>query len=130
MIPRLTVLCMGLLAACATAPDPRLGAGRVEQAGIAFDEAFRDTPFADGAAIRIVATDPDPVRNLLSYVLVPCRDGTAICGGDANGPAGTIVNVEGRTRITGAYPGVDFYLDSRGSGYLTRNGVNVPLAWD
>ena len=131
MTLRLTILCLTALAACTqTPPDPRLGPTRTEQIKTAYAEAFGDTPFEDGTTIRIVAPDPDPVRALQTFALVPCRDGVAICGGGAHGPAATVSAVDGRTRITGAYPGVDFYLDRGGSGYLSRNGVNVPLAWE
>ena len=127
LLPCLLVL---LLAACAqTAPDPRLGPTRVAQAQAAFDEAFRDRPFAEGP-VSIVAAAPGPIRALQTFQLVPCRDGQSVCGANAHGPVATLGTLDGRLVVAGAYPGVRFHLGPNGSGFVERAGVFEPLAWE
>ena len=96
----------------------------------AFSDAFRDTPFADGAAVTVLVKDKDPLRTIQSFSLVPCQGGNAICGGSDRGNAGTLTLEGGQYVVRGAYTGRDFYLDPNGDGFMGRGIVLVPLAWN
>ena len=98
--------------------------------GAAFSDAFRDTPFADGQAVSVLVSNPDPLRRIDSFRLVPCQDGRAVCGGSDRGRAGTLTLEDGQYVVRGAYAGRDFYLDRNGDGFMRRGGVLVPLAWN
>lgn len=98
--------------------------------GTAFTDAFRDTPFADGQVVTVLVADPDPLRTIQSFSLVPCQNGRAVCGGSARGQAGALTLEDGQYVVRGAYPGRDFYLDRNGDGFMGRGTVLVPLAWN
>lgn len=120
----LMTLAAVLLTACAD------GAGRPDPLGAAFSDAFLDTPFADGQSVTVLVSDPDPLRQIASFRLVPCQDGKAVCGGSAQGPAGLLTLEDGQYVVRGAYAGRDFYLDRNGDGFMGRGTVLVPLAWN
>lgn len=96
----------------------------------AFTDAFRDTPFADGQSVTVLVADPDPLRRIQSFRLVPCQEGKAVCGGSGTGRAGTLTLEGGQYVVRGAYAGRDFYLDPNGDGFMGRGTVLVPLAWN
>ena len=98
--------------------------------GAAVTDAFADTPFADGQAVSVLVADPDPLARIDSFRLVPCQEGRAICGGSAQGRAGTLTLEGGQYVVRGAYAGRDFYLDRNGDGFMGQGGVLVPLAWN
>lgn len=124
MTARLLPLVFTALAAC-TGP---LAEGPTATAA-AFNDAFRDTPF-DTGAVTVLVSDPNPLRMLQSFTLVPCQNDTAICGGSPLGRAGTLAMQNGQYVVTGAYPGRTFYLDRGGDGFMQENGILVPLAWN
>ncbi len=100
----------------------------------AFNDAFFDTPF-DTGAVSVLVRDANPLRVIQTYTMVPCREGAAICGGSAKGPAGVLTLQDGQYIVTGAYPGRTFYLDRNGDGFMGvgtpgADQVLVPLAWN
>ncbi|MBS1301912.1 hypothetical protein [Loktanella sp. SALINAS62] len=126
---RPTILAVLALAACSDPMNPDPLSDGVRQTGIAFNEAFRDTPLDDGP-ISIIVNDPDPLRTLLTYTLSPCRNGTEVCGGSETGPVAQIAVMDGQYVVANAYPGLTFYLDPNGDGFLKRGNTLTPLAWD
>ena len=96
----------------------------------AVTDAFADTPFADGQAVSVLVANPDPLRRIDSFRLVPCQNGQAVCGGSDRGRAGALTLEDGQYVVRGAYAGRDFYLDRNGDGFMGRGGVLVPLAWN
>ena len=96
----------------------------------AFNDTFRDTPFSDGQPVSVLVNDPDPLRTIQTFALVPCQNGRAVCGGSNRGRAGLLTLEGGQYVVRGAYAGRDFYLDRNGDGFMGRGGVLVPLAWN
>ena len=119
------ILATALMAACS---GPLGDSPRAMRAAVT--DAFRDTPFMDGQAISVLVRNDDPLRRIDSFRLVPCQDGKAVCGGAATGRPGVLTLENGQYVVRGAYPGRDFYLDPNGDGFMGRNGVLVPLAWN
>ena len=112
-----------------TACEGRLGDSPRAIAAAATD-ALADRPFVDGQAVTVLVADPDPLRRIRSFTLVPCQAGRAVCGGSATGRAGTLTLENGQYVVRGAYAGRDFYLDPNGDGFMGQGGVLVPLAWN
>lgn len=89
--------------------------------------AVQDAPFEGGQAISVVATEHGILR---TYRLVPCRGGTAVCGGSANGPAGRVERTPDYVIVRGLY-GRAFYLSPGGDGGIREAGhPDIFLAWD
>lgn len=125
LIAPLTALALTALGAC----SGPLSDGPTATAA-AFNDAFRDTPFADGAPISVIVNDPDPLRKIGTYSFVPCQQGKAVCAGSVTGQAGTLTLEDGQYVVRGTYPGRVFYLDRGGDGFMGVDGVLVPLAWN
>lgn len=124
-VATLTVLggCTGLGLAPPASPgpaEPLLASQRR-----AFDMTYSEAPFA-GGTLAVVATEDG---TLGTYDLVPCRGGTAVCGGSAQGPAGRLARTTDYVVVDGLY-GRRFWLGYGGDGYIERQGSFVPLAWD
>lgn len=90
-----------------------------------FEKVLTEDPFANGA-LAVVATEGGELR---SWIFVPCRGGAAVCGGSAEGPAGRVVRTPDYVSVEGLY-GRRFWLSYGGDGYVERQGIFVPLAWD
>lgn len=90
----------------------------------AYDEAYRDLPFDEGA-VYVVANEHG---DLHTYSLTPCRGGTRICGG--SGGVGQVERTPDYFVVTGAYRGRTFYLSPGGDGHLTWRGEDRDLAWN
>lgn len=91
----------------------------------AFDLAYSEAPFERGS-LAVVTSEGDQLR---TYSLVPCQGGTAICGGSEHGQAGRSFRTAEYVVVDGLY-GRRFWLGYGGDGYIERQGVYVPLAWD
>lgn len=123
----------GLLAGCATVQvvEADLSSGAYEFESIelgayrAYQTAFADTPFADGA-VTVIATERGGLR---TFSLAPCQSGTHICAGSATGPSGDFEVTPDYTIVRGLY-GATFWLSPGGDGALVRGGTTVPLAWE
>lgn len=85
---------------------------------------FRQMPFAQGPLSVVVAER----GRLLTYRLVPCQEGRAICAGTARGRAGGLQITPDHYIVTGLY-GRIFFLSPGGDGWLRHGNVDVPLAW-
>ncbi len=88
--------------------------------------AYLEQPFADGT-VYVVAEERGEMK---TYILVPCRGGTHICGETLRGRAGHLSQQPDFAVVTGAYSGRTFFLSPGGSGVLRRGGVDTALAWD
>ena len=118
-----------LLGGCAELGMPVAGpldAGAVvSEQQKAFDQTFTEAPFARGP-LAVVASEGG---DLGTYTLVPCRGGATVCSGSAQGPAGQVFRTDEYTVVDGLY-GRRFWLGYGGDGYIERQGIYVPLAWD
>ncbi|WP_056029279.1 hypothetical protein [Loktanella sp. 3ANDIMAR09] len=129
MFSRLMILGSLGLAACTNPMNPAPFSDGVSQSGIALTEAFGDTPLDDGP-IRILVQDADPLQVMRTFTLAPCRNNTEVCGGSENGPVGQSSIIDGQYVVANAYPGLTFFLDRNGDGFLQERGQMIPLAWD
>lgn len=116
------LLCAVALAGCAQQGPERT----LEEVRRAYARTFLPQPFAEGA-VHVVAAERGEMK---TYLLVPCRGGTAICAGGLHGRPGTLTAGPDYVTVTGAYPGRSFLLAPGGSGVLLRHGARSPLAWD
>lgn len=93
----------------------------------AYAYSYQEIPFENGA-MSVVAHHHNRIE---TYRLVPCRNGTRICGGSAHGPAGRIASHDlDYTVVTGLY-GVTFFLSPGGDGGLRRAGhADAWLSWN
>lgn len=116
------------LAACSGLPtEDRLGFDNLStDLRRASAAAFLDQPF-EGGTVHVVAEERGEMK---TYILVPCRGGTHVCGETLRGRAGHSVVGPDYVQVTGAYPGRTFLLAPGGNGVLRRHGVDSPLAWD
>ncbi len=90
-----------------------------------YQRAFADTPFAEGD-VSVIASEGGKLR---TYLLVPCRNETAICAGSALGAAGRIERTPDYAIVRGLF-GAEFWLSPGGDGALVRHGRTVALAWE
>jgi hypothetical protein len=90
-----------------------------------FDRTFTEEPFVRGA-LAVVARENG---ELMTFGLVPCQGGAAICAGSAQGPAGQLSRTPEYFVVDGLY-GRRFWLSYGGDGYVERAGIYIPLAWD
>lgn len=120
--------CLAGLAGPATAFDAEtLEWENLRERTILFvDDALFDVPFDEGP-IHVVAAERGEMK---TYFLVPCREGTHICGGSAHGPAGHLSRTSRHYVVTDAYGHRTFYLSPGGSGVLDTGSAQVPIAWD
>jgi len=116
-----------LLGACEITPEGEVrGDARLDAATHnAFAAWAFDLPFAAGSVYVVAPREGE----MVTFKLVPCRDGTRICGGSPHGPAGHLRRGADFYEVRGAYPGRDFYLSPNGDGYLRRGNTDLPLAW-
>lgn len=87
-----------------------------------YAEQFQDQPFDVGP----VSVLTEEGGELQTFRLSPCQNGTRICGPRT----GTFEKTPDYTVVSGAYAGRTFYLSPGGDGFLVRNGVSIPLAWN
>jgi len=101
----------------------------VEQAELAtyraYADAFSEAPFQNGAVSVVAEAQGD----LGTYSLHPCRNGTAVCAGSAQGPVGQVGVTDDYTVVSGLYGGT-FWLSPGGDGAFVRGGETVALAWN
>ncbi|SEM61816.1 hypothetical protein SAMN04488003_102132 [Loktanella fryxellensis] len=125
------LIAAALIALSACAADIAPG---VPVTGRAIADAFFDTPFADGQSVAVLVKDPDPLRVIQTYRLVPCQDGRAVCAAGDPRFAGTLTLENGQYVVRESYPGRVFYLDRNGDGFMgVQTGaqqVLTPLAWN
>ena len=91
-----------------------------------FAASYLEQPFADGT-VHVIAEERGEMR---TYILVPCRGGTRICGETLRGQAGHLMQQPDYTVVTGAYAGRTFFLAPGGSGVVQRGARETPLAWE
>jgi len=87
-----------------------------------YAETFQDQPF-DAGAVSILTEEHGELH---TYLLTPCRNNTRICGSRT----GTLSETPDLKIVSGAYPGITFYLSPGGDGYMIRHGRTIPLAWN
>ncbi len=92
----------------------------------AFAASYLEQPFEDGT-VHVVAEERGEMK---TYILVPCRGGSHVCGGSLRGRAGYLTQHPDFAVVTGAYAGRTFFLAPGGSGVLRRAGVDTALAWE
>jgi hypothetical protein len=115
----LSLAAVGLLAACNG--KPLTFAGTPVQVKRAYAESFQDKPF-DSGAISVVAEEHGELH---TYTLTPCGE-DHVCGAGQ----GHLVKTPDHYVVTGAYTGRTFYVAAGGSGYIQRNGIAYPVAWN
>lgn len=96
----------------------------------AVQDAFSDIPFADGQVVSVIANDPDPLRTIDTYTLVPCQEGRAVCSGSSTGSAGALTLEDGIYVVRGAYGNRVFYLNKGGDGFMQEGNLLKPIAWN
>lgn len=123
-------LCAALFVAGCGATPEALGVYDYEvyelQTQRAYAAAYSETPFANGA-MSVISAEGDRLR---TYLLAPCRGGTAICAGGEQGRAGTLSVTPDYHIVRGVYGNRAFYLSPGGDGAVLRGSVAAPLAWN
>ncbi|NDV02746.1 hypothetical protein [Pseudoroseicyclus tamaricis] len=126
------LLVAGLLAGCAGVDVDAAGEAvptyaEAELAAYRFYQSGLTMPFVAEGPVTAVASSGSGMD---TYVLVPCRNGTAICAGSTAGPAGNVRTTEDYVVVAGLY-GVELWLSPGGDGaVLYPSGAAVPLAWE
>lgn len=123
-------LCALTLAGCAGStsitPDSLSFANLSTDLRRTAEVSYLDQAFADGT-VHVVAEERGEMK---TYILIPCRGGTHICGESLRGRAGHLTKGPDFVQVTGAYAGRTFFLRPGGSGVLRRGGHDTPLAWE
>lgn len=115
----LPILAISLLGACAGQPFtwPNLPSGATR----AYAEAYQDTPFERGE-ISVIAEEHGELH---TFTLRPCG-ADQVCGARQ----GNVVKAPDYYVVTNAYAGRTFYVSPGGDGYIKRDGVLYPMAWN
>ena len=125
----LALVGLAALAGCdMTMPDPASMTTDAFNAevGRSAEAMFSETPFANGAMSVVVVEN----RQMRTYRLVACANGTAICSGNANGRAGRLTITPDHYVVEGVYGNRTFFLRPGGGGTMRRGGVDLPLVWN
>lgn len=115
----LTLAALTLMAACDG--KPLTIEGMPVQATRFYANNFQDWPFNTGE-ISVISTEGS---DLHTFALRPCEN-NRLCGERI----GDLVRVPDYYVVTGAYAGRTFYLSPGGDGWVRRDGVLYPIAWN
>lgn len=115
----LSLTALTVLSAC---DDPSVNQGEwpIEVTRFYADN-FQDTPF-DTGPISVVSTEHGELH---TFVLRPCGD-ASVCGSRQ----GRLEIAPDYHVVTNAYAGQIFYISAGGDGWIKRDGILYPMAWN